>query len=104
MSRFGMLTPAKAFVSPKLDFKQWTKPVEPEPKTLEECLQEAGGFPFVARAVAPSTKLYQLVLPVGTEARMDRRGKVYPDFFISEELGSRVDATNRRWTLVGHRT
>lgn len=35
----------------KIDWSVYTKEEKVEPKTLEECLKEAGGFPFTAKAI-----------------------------------------------------
>ena len=83
---------------------------EPEPKTLEECLQEAGGFPFVARTVSTLDSTQQQVgtwmIPVGTEWQFtgwhtSMPGMIGPEAYAN---GKWVTPTVRRWVLVGHRT
>jgi hypothetical protein len=82
---------------------------EPEAKTLEECLQEAGGFPFVARVIEPGSGLGGGAWSIGAEVRFTKDlglGSIgRPIFAPAPTL--RADGTVAdypRWFLVGHRT
>jgi hypothetical protein len=94
---------------PKIDFASMAAPKAEKPRTLAECLAEAGGFPFAARAVAecPAPATNPEVLPVGTEMRFDEESRLAPGYY--RDSGGRsqdleVDSTVRRWALLGHRT
>lgn len=70
---------------------------EPEPKTLLECYEEIGTFPFVARTVLGVEEVQ--VVSFGPDHHDCLRGK---SFILS--CGRWVNPCLKRWTLVGHRT
>ncbi len=89
----------------KTDFEPEEVP-PPDPKTLKECLQEAGGFPFAARAIRESG-LPDEYWCLGEEIRCtgwaDRaRTIVMTDPRAANRRGTRVDVP--KWLLLGHKT
>jgi len=98
----------------KIDFKAIAEkaPKEPEPKTLAECLEEAGGqFPFRAKAVLPCGGI--AAFPVGTALTFvgTDLNVLYSDgtfgtgdCFVShpEEGFNSAFTSFKRWVLLGH--
>jgi hypothetical protein len=96
---------------PKIDFEQYTESKDPEPKTLLECYEEAGGFPFVAKALSHSPDSednpYSLA---GSEFRaigMAPNGGIvsdkHPYSYTNNGARYRAKATipvYKRWTLL----
>ena len=80
-------------------------PQKPEPKTLLECLEEAGGFPFTATVVGPlmveTTCI--AVLPIGETMTFNKYCQLdNGDIAVfAEDRKLRVQATPKRWTLRG---
>ncbi len=99
--------------TPRLDFSVWTEKKEPELKTLEECLEEAGGFPFVARALSRGNNPDSPYYMAGSEFRAIGRCPnkhikdgpgIVSDTTSNEEFCCWDSGSKRRWTLVGHKT
>jgi hypothetical protein len=84
------------------------KPLDEKPKSLAECLEEAGGFPFRAVAVATIDALDNRVLPVGAEilaTELIHTGTYTGRYKAFTDLVSRGVAMNtepKRWKLLGH--
>jgi hypothetical protein len=82
---------------------------EPRPKTLKECLIEAGGFPFSAKAII---QVPNAVWPVGIELQLIAQREDWDEntpVFISipekaTEDTEGVIANVARWQLLGHKT
>lgn len=83
---------------------------EPEPKTLQECYDEAGDFPFYAKTIITvGGGILGGTLPVGIEFRFTEVDTTFKDTlrfsttWQGREYGV-VAVGIRRWMLLGHKT
>lgn len=98
--------------APKIDFFQWTQPVEERPRTLREIEAEVG-LPFAARAAAETKRRpedSEEPVPVGEVVRITGPSAWLPgsydsDIYIDDHpLALAIAGDVPRWILVGHRT
>ena len=83
------------------------KPLDEKPKSLVECLEEAGGFPFGAVAVTglPPGSSPEHTHPIGDEILVTEIVPGRPDRYegVSSTLGGiAIKNTIKRWKLLGH--
>lgn len=83
------------------------------PKSLQECLHEAGGFPFAARAVVDLTcsGVYEIGDCVGDDIRVLCTHSRDAEFFNTDTIAAESGYTTvsrprsvKRWQLLGHKT